>query len=64
MLGLVSGLSATQAELESLQKEFIRLDKDKSGTLTKSELELMTSSKLTSKYNIDWDEILLACDFN
>ena len=47
-----------------LQKEFIRIDKDKSGTLTKWELEEMTSSKLTKMYNINWDEIINECDYN
>lgn len=46
MLSLVSGLSATQEELDVLMKEFLRIDKDKSGTLCKWELEEMTSSKL------------------
>ena len=47
-----------------MQKEFIRLDKDKNGTLTRQELEMMTSSKITSRYVVDWDEIITACDFN
>lgn len=38
VLSLISGLSATNEELENLQKEFLRLDRDKSGTLTKEEL--------------------------
>ena len=64
VLSLVSGLSATQEELDLLQKEFLRLDKDKNGTLTKWELEQMTHSKLTQKYNVDWDEIIEQCDYN
>lgn len=63
-MSLISGLSATQEELDVLQKEFIRIDKDKSGTLTKWELEEMTSSKLTKMYNINWDEIINECDYN
>jgi calcium-dependent protein kinase len=55
VLSLISGLSATQEELEMLQREFIRLDRDKSGTLNKSELEQMTNSKLVSNYELDWD---------
>jgi len=51
-LSLVSGLSATQEELNNLQKEFISLDKDKNGTLTKWELEQMTSKKITGRYEI------------
>ena len=47
-----------------MQKEFIRLDQDKSGTLTKPELEQMTSCKITERYVVDWDEIIESCDFN
>lgn len=64
MLSLVSGLSVTQDELDNLQKEFIRLDTDKSGTLTKNELEAMTNSKLAKRYNLDWDVIIKECDQN
>lgn len=64
MLSLVSGLSATQEELAVLQKEFLRLDKDKSGTLNKWELEQMTHSKLCKNYELDWDDIICACDYN
>ena len=63
-MSLISGLSATQEELDVLQREFIRIDKDRSGTLTKWELEEMTSSKLTKMYNINWDEIINECDYN
>ena len=61
---MISGLSATQEELDILQKEFLRLDKDKNGTLNKWELEQMTSSKLCQKYNIDWDDVIRECDYN
>jgi Ca2+-binding EF-hand superfamily protein len=47
-----------------MQKEFVRLDKDKSGTLNKWELEKMTHSKLIKSYDLDWDEIICACDYN
>jgi Ca2+-binding EF-hand superfamily protein len=46
VLSLISGLSATQEELDVLQKEFLRLDKDKNGTLNTLELEQMTHTKL------------------
>jgi Ca2+-binding EF-hand superfamily protein len=36
---LISGLSTTEQELEKLQKEFLRLDKDKKGILNKQVLE-------------------------
>jgi Ca2+-binding EF-hand superfamily protein len=55
VLSLVSGLSASQEELETLQKEFMRLDKDKNGTLNRDELQEMTSRKLHNTYEIDWD---------
>lgn len=64
VLSLISGLSATQEELDILQKEFLRLDKDKNGTLNKWELEQMTSSKLCQRYNIDWDDVIRECDYN
>ena len=60
----MSGLSATQEELQALQKEFIRLDKDKSGTIDKHELETMTHSSLNKMYNIDWSKIIDECDDN
>jgi len=41
-----------------MQKEFLRLDTDKSGTLTKEELEKMTNSKIKKRYELDWDEII------
>ena len=47
-----------------MQKEFLRIDRDKSGTLTKDELQLMTNSKLLNSYELDWDEIIEHCDFN
>ena len=47
-----------------MMKEFIRIDKDKSGTLSKLELETMTNSKLKQKYDLDWDIIIEQCDYN
>mmetsp|Transcript_38976 Transcript_38976/g.59261 ORF Transcript_38976/g.59261 Transcript_38976/m.59261 type:complete len:153 (+) Transcript_38976:458-916(+) len=47
-----------------LQKEFLRLDKDRSGTLNKWELEQMTNSKLAKQYNLDWEDIIEQCDYN
>lgn len=64
MLSLISGLNATQDELNVMQKEFLRIDIDKSGTLTKDELQQMTNSKIAKSYDLDWDEIILSCDFN
>jgi Ca2+-binding EF-hand superfamily protein len=42
----------------------LRLDRDKSGTLNRIELEEMTDPKLTKKYNIDWPTIIDCCDYN
>jgi len=64
VLSLISGLYASKEELEQIQKEFTRLDYDKSGTLTKWELEQMTHSNFKNNYNIDWDEIIESCDYN
>ena len=62
VLSLVSGLTATQEELHILQREFIRLDKNKTGTLSKHQLETMTNKKLQNQYDIDWDKIIEQCD--
>ena len=64
VLSLISGLSSSQDELDRLQKEFLRLDKDKNGTLSKWELENMTNSKLMKNYELDWDAIIEECDYN
>jgi len=42
----------------------LKLDKDKSGTLTKDELENMANNKLLKSYDLNWDDIIAACDFN
>ena len=63
VLSLVSGLSATQDELQALQREFIRLDKHKKGTIDKSDLEQMTHSSL-KKSNINWEKVIAECDQN
>jgi Ca2+-binding EF-hand superfamily protein len=50
--------------LEILQREFLRLDKDKNGTLCKEELEEMTSSSLIRNYDFDWELVIEECDYN
>ena len=45
VMSLISGLNTTEEELEILQKEFLRLDENKDGTLDIGELKKMTSSK-------------------
>ena len=42
----------------------MRLDRDKSGTLTKEELEEMTHTKLAEQYDLDWETIIDECDTN
>jgi Ca2+-binding EF-hand superfamily protein len=44
-----------------LQKEFMRINKDKSGSINKTELETMTHSDLK---NHDWGKIIAECDHN
>ena len=58
MLGLVSNLSTTDDELQALQREFIRIDIDKNGSIGKKELTQMVSGNLSKQYNIDWDAII------
>ena len=69
VLSLISGLNIDQTELRNLKKEFMRLDKDKNGTLTKDELIEMTNNKLIESHEkiyakIDWDDIIVECDKN
>ena len=59
MLCLVSGLSSSKEEIEQLQKEFLRLDKDKTGSLKLEDLKRISLSELGDKYknlsNLDWE---------
>ena len=64
VMSLISGLNTSEEELEILQKEFLRLDENKDGTLNIDELKNMTSSKWLKKYDIDWKQVLTACDYN
>ena len=50
MLSLVSGLSATKEEIEEIQKEFLRLDKDNRGTLCLDDIKNITESEFGKKY--------------
>tara|TARA_B110000285_G_C15104866_1_gene607353 strand:+ start:1697 stop:1894 length:198 start_codon:yes stop_codon:yes gene_type:complete len=58
----MGGLCSTQEELDFLQKEFIRLDVDKSGTLCGDELEQISTCKHFK--NTDWKTIIEICDLN
>jgi Ca2+-binding EF-hand superfamily protein len=57
-------LSSTQEELAQIQREFLLIDKDKSGTLTKNELQQMATSEVIRSFELNWDDIVVACDFN
>ena len=68
VLSLVAGLSASPDELEQMQKEFLRLDKNRTGTLKLEDLKKITDSELGKKYqkfnNEDWETILKGVDLN
>ena len=67
-MSLVAGLSASPTELEEMQQEFLRLDKNKTGTLKLEDLKKITESDIGKKYlqfsNTDWNEILKGVDLN
>ena len=68
VLCLVSGLRASKEEIEELQKEFLRLDIEKTGTLKLEDLKRISADELGEKYknlgNLDWAQILEGCDLN
>ena len=47
-----------------LQKEFVRIDKDKSGTISADELSQMTHTGLSKDAQILWQEVIDASDQN
>ena len=61
-------MSASPIELEQMQKEFLRLDKNKTGTLKLEDLKKITDSELGKQYkqfsSEDWDTILKGVDLN
>lgn len=57
-------LSPYRITTQTLQKEFKRLDKDKSGTIGREELEEMAHAKLKKNFNINWDKVIEECDQN
>ena len=59
---MISGLSTTQDELQMLQKEFMRINKDKSGTINIHELQTMTRGEVHEMYDIDWAKVIKECD--
>ena len=64
VLSLIAGLSASEDQLNELQREFIRLDRDRSGTLTRDEIEEMTHSKAHEAYKLNWCHIIDEIDYN
>ena len=58
-MNLISGLSTGKEDLEILQKEFIRLDTDRSGTLSKEELKHMARFQKSGEtdLNLVFEEI-------
>ena len=64
----MAGLSSSPSELEEMQYEFLRLDKNKTGTLKIEDLKKICEMEIGRKYscfkNTDWDEILKGVDLN
>jgi len=64
----MSGLSTSKEEMELMQKEFLRLVKNKTGTLKLEDLKKISESELGKKYsvfnNTDWHDILQGVDLN
>jgi Ca2+-binding EF-hand superfamily protein len=51
VLSLVAGLSASNDELQNMQKEFLRLDKNKTGTLRKEDIKKIAESEVGKMYS-------------
>jgi len=68
VLSLVAGLAVSNTELEHMQHEFLRLDKDKTGTLKIEDIKKIADSdagKIYESFNHDdWDQILKGVDLN
>lgn len=62
VLNLISGLSTGKDEIEKLQKEFIKLDSDRSGTLSMQELKKM--ARANKNGDQDWNFIFEEIDQN
>ena len=64
----MAGLSVSNTELEHMQHEFLRLDKDKTGTLKIEDIKKIADSDAGKIYenfdNDDWDQILKGVDLN
>lgn len=59
---MVAGLAVSNDELQHMQQEFLRLDKDKTGTLKIEDIKKIAESECGKMYsrfnNEDWDQIL------
>ena len=68
VLSLVSGLCVSPEELAQLQEEFIRLDADNKGTLSRDDIRRISESEFGRKYaakrKIDWEEVIDECDID
>lgn len=68
VLSLVSGLCVSPEELMQLQDEFIRLDSDNKGTLSREDIRRIAESEFGQQYaakrQIDWDGIIEECDID
>ena len=66
VLSLASGFSASKKEMHELQQEFLRLDKNHTGTLTVKELQKITETdeKYKNLEKKDWEHIVQECDLN
>jgi calcium-dependent protein kinase len=68
VLSLMAGLNASNDELHHMQKEFLRLDKNKTGTLKIEDIKKIAESDIGRIYSRfsehDWEEILRGCDLN
>ena len=62
VLGLIGELSTSKREIEKLQKEFLKLDTDKSGTLSRDELNIIY--KASGGGEQDWDTVFKQIDLN
>lgn len=68
VLSLFSGLCVTPQELQQLQEEFLRLDSDNKGTLTRADIQKIADTEFGRKYSernaVDWDAIIEECDID
>ena len=63
---MFSGLCLNPEELKHLQEEFIRLDTNNNGVLSKEDIRRISETEFGKKYAsknaLDWDHIINECD--